>query len=120
MSKGRPPTPKAPQEKKALSLVKDRRNGYYANDKASRKLIPLNKARESREVRHAADQALRQAIKLDETAVDLAESSVRQDVFRVGGWRKDSDTPLGEHLEQQAALGDRRIGWKARNRPPKT
>lgn len=119
MTKGRPPTPKAPQEKKALSLAKDRRNAYSANDKASRKLIPLSKARESREARHAADQALRQAVALDEAAVDLVESSVRQDVFRVGGWRKDSDAPLAEHLERQAARGDRRIGRKTRNEPPK-
>jgi hypothetical protein len=40
---------RSPQEKKSLSCANDRRNTYRENDKASRKLIPLRKAQESRQ-----------------------------------------------------------------------
>lgn len=43
---GKPP--KTPQDKKALSYAKDRRNTYGENDKSSRKAIPARKAGESR------------------------------------------------------------------------
>ena len=36
---------KSPQEKKALSYAKDRRNTYGENDKSSRKNIPRNDSR---------------------------------------------------------------------------
>lgn len=45
--KGRPPTARGPQEKKALSYARDRRNGYGENDKSSRKAIPARKAGET-------------------------------------------------------------------------
>jgi len=44
--------PKSPQEKKTLSLQKDRRNSYGNNDKAARTAIPLRKALENRGNRH--------------------------------------------------------------------
>lgn len=116
LSKGRPPVDRSPQEKKALSLEKDRRNNYAANAKASRKLIPLRKAKAARQARHAADQALAVAVGLDAGAVDIAESSVRQDIHRVGGWTKSPDGTLADHLERQDARAERRTGRKARNR----
>lgn len=58
MTKGNPPAPKTPQAKKALSYALDRRNAYRENDKASRKLIPLRKARENRQDRRKIAQAL--------------------------------------------------------------
>lgn len=116
MSKGRPPVERSPQEKKALSLSKDRRNDYAANAKASRKLIPLRKAKESRQARHAADQALAVAVDLGGAALDLAESSARQDIHRVGGWTKSPDGTLADHLERQEARAGRRTGRKARSR----
>jgi len=88
--------PKSPQEKKALSLRKDRRNTYGNNDKASRKAIPLRKALENRKNRHRNNQAIAGIEKLDEPSADVVESSARQDVYRVGGWTKSPDDPLGE------------------------
>jgi hypothetical protein len=93
--------PKTPQEKKRLSYEKDRRNTYGENSKASRKSIPLAKARENRAERHTQDHALATAVGL-ENIDDLAvvENRVRSTEPRY--WRKDPDTPLGEVLHRKA------------------
>jgi hypothetical protein len=52
---------RSPQEKKALSYAKDRRNAYGENDKSSRRNIPLRKRLVNRANRHAAQQQLREA-----------------------------------------------------------
>ncbi|WP_132092882.1 hypothetical protein [Caulobacter sp. BK020] len=93
--------PRTPQEKKALSYANDRRSDFGESPHAARKSIPLRKAKENRKARHEADQALRGLDRLDEAAADLVESSVRQDVARVGGWTKSPDATLSEHLDRQ-------------------
>jgi hypothetical protein len=100
--------PKTPQQKKALSYSKDRRNVFGENDKASRKAIPARKAGESRKVRRKATQALDAVVHLDDEAADLLESSLRHDVERVGGWKKTPDASLSEYLERQARRRARR------------
>ncbi|WP_148294076.1 hypothetical protein [Azospirillum sp. B4] len=94
--------PLTPQEKKALSYAKDRRNDYRENDKASRKAIPLRKARENRSDRRQVNQALATASSLDEARAELIESSARQDINRIGGWRKTPDITLGDLISRQA------------------
>lgn len=92
---------KTPQEKKALSLRKDRRNTYGENDKASRKGTPLAKARVNRANRHLDKQ------RLDEST-GAASSEIAEEVEdRVKGrrrkvWRKEPDQPLGEVLARKA------------------
>jgi len=108
MTKGRPPVQKSPCEKKILSYAKDRRNVYFANDKASRTAIPIRKARESRADRRKVNQSLSEIPALDAAGVDLVESSARKDVLRKGGWRKKPDRPLGEYLD----LKRKRQEWK--------
>lgn len=108
--------PRSPQEKKALSLRKDRRNIYGQNDKASRKAIPLRKAQESRRNRHKNNQAIAQLNQDDETRAALVESSARQDVHRTGGWTKGADAPLAEVIERQNEKREVRKGRKARER----
>ena len=49
---------RTPQEKKQISLEKDRRNVYGEHDKASRKAIPAAKARVNRANRHLDRQTL--------------------------------------------------------------
>ena len=49
---------KNPEEKKLLSLKRDRRNTYGENAKASRKLIPAGKQRSSKAARASVAQAL--------------------------------------------------------------
>jgi hypothetical protein len=108
--------PKTPQEKKALSLTRDRRNTYGNNQKAARKAIPLRKALENRRNRHKNNQAISQVEKLDDARLDLVESSARQDVYRAGGWAKAPDEPLGDAIAQAEHRRAGRIGRKARSR----
>ena len=111
-----PKPPKTPQEKKALSLANDRRNTYGNNQKAARKAIPLRKALENRRVRHKDNQAVSQSSDLDELALDLAESSARHGVNRLGGWKKSPDEPLRTVIERALKAREKRVGRKARAR----
>ncbi|WP_354638938.1 hypothetical protein [Kitasatospora camelliae] len=96
--------PKTPQEKKRLSYLKDRRNAYGENDKASRRNIP--RARRAR--RHALRAAERQALArltgqggaADDAGVPFARRGT-------GQWRKWPDEPL-------AAAVARRLERRAR------
>ena len=108
--------PKTPQEKKALSLTKDRRNTYGNNVKAARRLIPFLKAKESRRNRHKNNQAIAVIDRVVDEASDLTESSARQDVHRAGGWKKFPDDPLGEVVAGKLETRERRIGRKSRSR----
>ena len=96
--------PKTPQEKKSLSYANDCRNTYGENDKASRKAIPARKAGESRKTRRKANQALNIVDRLDDESAEVIESSLRQDIERIGGWKKSSDVPLADFMEVQARL----------------
>jgi hypothetical protein len=82
---------RSPQEKKALSLLKDRRSAYGNNDKAARKSIPRNKALSIRRVRHQENQLLRSA--KNDLSIDVTRPAKHRE------WRKWPDTPLGEHLK---------------------
>ncbi len=90
-----PKRPKTPQEKKQLSLTRDRRNAYGENSKASRKSIPARKAKSLRSVRKRSKQSL--------TAKDPAtdQLDVALTNIRPKEWRKTPDQPLGKHLQLQ-------------------
>jgi hypothetical protein len=93
--------PKTPQEKKRLSHEKDRRNTYGENSKASRKGIPLAKARANRSERHTQDHVLATAVGVENNdALAAVENLVRSTEPRY--WRKSPDTPLGEVLDRKA------------------
>ncbi|MDQ1192005.1 Asp-tRNA(Asn)/Glu-tRNA(Gln) amidotransferase A subunit family amidase [Brevundimonas vesicularis] len=96
--------PRSPQEKKSLSYANDCRNTYGENDKASRKAIPARKAGENRKVRRKANQALNVIDRLDDENAAVIESSLKQDLERVGGWTKSPDVSLAEYMEVQARL----------------
>lgn len=96
--------PRSPQEKKSLSYANDRRNTYGENDKASRKAIPARKAGENRKVRRKANQALNVIDRLDDENAAVIESSLKQDLERVGGWTKSPDVSLAEYMGVQARL----------------
>lgn len=107
---------RSPQEKKALSYANDRRNTYGENDKASRKLIPLRKAQESRQDRRKVAQELSGLPRLDEETAAVVESSARHDVNRVGGWKKAADDALGKVVEWALEARERRAGRKVTQR----
>jgi hypothetical protein len=109
-------TPKSPQEKKSLSLERDRRNTYGNNQKAARKAIPLRKAWENRRNRHKNNQDVSQIDRLDEVHADLVESSARNDIYRTGGWTKRADTALGEVIARSKSARLAREGRKLRSR----
>jgi hypothetical protein len=91
---------KTPQEKKELSYSKDRRNVFGENSKASRKGMPLSKARANRAERHAQDHALSETLKVnDGEQLAAIESNVRATKPRQ--WRKVADKPLGEVLKRR-------------------
>jgi hypothetical protein len=96
---------RSPQEKKVLSYVRDRRNDYGENDKASRKNIPRARARSHRLVRRTDRAALRDAEAALET-VPLKRAKP--------AWKKRPDISLGLRLRRQrwraAALEARRRG----------
>ena len=103
-------TSKTPQEKKKLSLQKDRRNAYGENDKGSRKTIPNAKAREHRRSRHKQNQAIAAVNPTDDLAVDVVGSSARRDVYRKGGWTKHADIALSEHIQRKLRGRTKRFG----------
>ncbi|MCC6740248.1 MAG: hypothetical protein IT452_14475 [Planctomycetia bacterium] len=92
---------KLPREKKRLQLERDRRNVYGENSKASRKNIPLAKARTHREERMKAREALAgtAGVPEEDRLIQLqkvAETRTKQ--ARRHGFRKDPDRPLGKVL----------------------
>ncbi len=91
---------KTPQEKKELSYAKDRRNSYGANDKASRKAVPMRKALVNKAYRHEVNGVLSQAKKLNDPE-QVAE--LGDEVRSVGksDWKKSPDAPLGEFVEEK-------------------
>jgi predicted RNase H-like HicB family nuclease len=92
---------RTPQEKKELSYAKDGRNTLHENDKASRRLIPLRKAKANRAYRKKANEALNEVLTAagDEEQIELAES--KSLATKKPDWEKYPDTPLGEVVEKQ-------------------
>lgn len=96
---------RSPQEKKALSYAKDRRNTYGENDKSSRKNIRRNKRIPNRADRHRERQVLATAtgseVSID--AADKAESRLlaKKSMWMTKRWRKWRDTPLAESVARK-------------------
>lgn len=80
----------SPQEKKRLSLLKDRRNCYGENDKSSRKSIRFRKRWVNRTFRRGEHQTVA-CSDADAIESDLGE-------LRKKEWKKVPDIPLGEKL----------------------
>ncbi|MCA2227046.1 hypothetical protein [Nonomuraea aurantiaca] len=81
---------RSPQEKKQLSYAKDRRNDYGANDKSSRKNIPLRKRAPHRANRRRTHQTLEAAAgAVDELAEEAAEERLL--ATRPKSWKKWRD-----------------------------
>jgi len=91
------PARRSPQEKKALSYAKDRRNDYGENDKSSRKNIHRNKRIPNRADRHREHQVLTGATGpvAGETA-ELVEDRLlaKKSMWFTKRWRKWRDAPL--------------------------
>lgn len=82
-----------PQQKKRLSVTKDRRNTYGESPHGARKSIPRNKRARVRAERRAAKVHRNQN---DEDGLDQDTADARARLKHVTGWAKIPDTPLGE------------------------
>ena len=91
---------KSPQEKKALSYAKDRRNDYRANDKASRKSIPKRKSGVNRVYRRKVNEILEQIGPVIDAAAANDIDSATKNIVRPF-WKKAPDAPLGEVVEEK-------------------
>src|SRR5215475_9402688 len=104
---------RSPQEKKALSYAKDRRNDYGEHDKGSRKSIRRNKRVPNRADRHREHQVLALATGLRpvDEVVEGAEAKLlaKKSMWMTKRWRKAGDAPLAdvveERLRRRARLG---------------
>ena len=95
---------RTPQEKKRLSYARDCRNTYGEHDKGSRKNIRQKKKVARRTDRRLARQALAGAEgPAAAAAADAAELQLlrKRPWLRSDRWRKWSDTPLGEYVENR-------------------
>jgi hypothetical protein len=96
---------RSPQEKKALSYAKDRRNQYGANDKASRKRIRRRKRDVNRADRHREHKVLADATggEVDHLVAENAESALAAKRLKryAVHWRKWRDAPLADFIESR-------------------
>ncbi|MGI8495360.1 MAG: hypothetical protein ACR2L1_08630 [Pyrinomonadaceae bacterium] len=102
---------KTPQEKKAFSYAKDRRNVYGENDKTSRVAIRRNKTFPNRAFRKNINDILQSAI----GAVDLEKAEALDvDIRKIKrrSWKKVADMPLGKIIRGQLETGERPIRRK--------
>lgn len=106
---------KNPQQKKRLSYIKDCRNTYGENDKASRKSIHRHKKINSKSER-SVNKVLNQ-LQVNVIDLDLAselENKIKRvsSLHRRKGFRKLSDKPLGAHVERIKCNREGRYGRK--------
>jgi hypothetical protein len=96
---------RSPQEKKALSYARDRRNDFGESDKASRRVIRLRKCDPNRADRHRGRQVLAGAagVKVDEALAEDAERAlvVKKSKWYTVRWRKWRDLPLADFVENR-------------------
>ena len=102
---------RSPQEKKALSYARDRRNGYGENDKASRNAIRRRKRDPNRADRHRERQVLASAAggTVDGLIAEHAERvlAAKKSKWYTVGWRKWRDAPLADIVENRLRRRER-------------
>ena len=109
---------RSPQEKKALSYVKDRRNVYAEMRSIAHRAISKRKAMANQAFRTATKQAVGKELRGRATMEDVDPF-----VARTGArsWRKSSDAPLATYLEMKLESRPRRgMSSKAKRSPPLT
>lgn len=103
-------TIKSPQDKKRLSLQKDRRNMYGESPHSSRKNIRRGKQNQHQEERRTSNQTLA-LVAAHSTEDQMIACEVAADtgarVNRLKGFKKDPDRPLADFIERQQARRER-------------
>jgi hypothetical protein len=99
-------TIKSPDDKKRLSLERDRRNRYGENDKSSRKSIQRGKQRQHMDERRSVGEILsrlRGDVQEDEATEIELRAKTRIAHSKGEGFRKHPDTPLAVVLATKRA-----------------
>jgi len=99
-------TIKNPEEKKQLSLSRDRRNRYGENSKSSRKSIQRGKQRRHMDERRTVSEVLgrlRGDVQEDEATEAELRAKTRIIDSERRGFKKEPDTPLGVVLATKRA-----------------
>lgn len=106
---------RTPQEKKNLSLKKDRRNTYGESPHGARKSIPLQKRLRNRSNRHRQDSQLPTLPgQMDVDEADSVESAILSKAPRQ--WQKVPDSPLGEIITRKQRRREQSRGRKSRSK----
>jgi hypothetical protein len=98
------------EDKKRLSLERDRRNRYGENSKASRKSIPRGKQRRHMDERRTVGQVLgRLKGNVQEDVATEAELLAKTRIIdsQRRGFKKQPDTPLGVVLAKKVRKGSK-------------
>lgn len=103
-------TIKSPQDKKRLSLQKDRRNMYGESPHSSRKNIRRGKQNQHQEERRTSNQTLA-LVAAHSTEDQMIACEVAADtgarMNRLKGFKKDPDRPLADFIERQQSRRER-------------
>ena len=103
-------TIKSPQDKKRLSLQKDRRNMYGESPHSSRKNIRRGKQNQHQEERRTSNQTLA-LVAVHSTEDQMIACEVAADtgarMNRLKGFKKDPDRPLADFIERQQSRRER-------------
>lgn len=97
-------TNRSPQEKKALSLARDRRNMYGESPHSSRKNIKRGKQNQHQEERRTANQALaliNAGSSEEQMIAQEVAAETRAKLHRLDGFKKEADRPLGDFIGRQ-------------------
>jgi hypothetical protein len=113
-----------PQEKKRLSLTRDRRNAYGANDKASRRLVPRSRQMGQKRLRRAVTQELSQPITTNEDVADAigADAADAHASKTRRRFKKVPDQPLAEALnrKRERSLENEERARRSTSTPPRS
>jgi len=105
---------RTPQEKKALSYAKDRRNAYGESDKGSPVSIRRNKTFPKRAYRKNINDILQSAVGvIDLEKAEVVDIKVKE--IKRRKWKKYPDIALGEYLQRQVDKTKYSYLWKIRN-----
>jgi 2-methylisocitrate lyase-like PEP mutase family enzyme len=94
------PRTRTPQQRKALSLAKDRRNTYSERGANSRFAIARHKAKDLRSIRRQENTPLR-LVSLAPSQEELDQAQLRAVSHPPRRWRKSADSPLSEAIERR-------------------
>jgi len=104
-----------PEEKKKLSLEKDRRNVYGEAPHGARKGIPLRKKLRNRANRHFQESQLPATpAQLDTDEADKIQSAISSKAPK--RWEKVPDAPLGDVIAQNQLQREQAHGRKAKRK----